>query len=65
MFGPDLLVALVLYEGAREVYLPAGTTGKDAWTDEGFRDGQTITADAPLKHMPLYQRDEKVLSMKA
>jgi alpha-glucosidase (family GH31 glycosyl hydrolase) len=27
MFGPEILVALVLYEGARErdVYLPAGT----------------------------------------
>lgn len=38
MFGPDLPVALDLYEGARprELYLPAGTTWKDAWTDEVF-----------------------------
>jgi len=67
MFGPDLLVAPVLYEGARsrEVYLPAGTTSKDAWTDEVFQGGQTITADAPLKHLPLYLRGEKVLPIKA
>jgi alpha-D-xyloside xylohydrolase len=67
MFGPDLLVAPVLYEGARsrQVYLPAGTTWKDAWTDEIFPGGQTITADAPLKRLPLYLRGEKVLPIKA
>jgi alpha-D-xyloside xylohydrolase len=39
MFGPDLLVAPVLYEGAREreVYLPAGANWTDAWTDELIR----------------------------
>ncbi|HEX6032995.1 MAG TPA: hypothetical protein VFY83_01130, partial [Anaerolineales bacterium] len=67
MFGPDLLVAPVLHEGARsrQVYLPAGTTWKDAWTDEIFPGGQTITADAPLKRLPLYLRGEKVLPIKA
>ena len=36
MFGPDLLVLPVLDAGARSrrVYLPAGTTWTDAWTDE-------------------------------
>jgi len=58
MFGPALLVAPVLYEGARsrEVYLPAGTTWTDAWTDESFDGGQWITADAPLEQIPLYLR---------
>ena len=67
MFGPNLLVAPVLYEGtrSREVYLPAGTTWKDAWTDEVFQGGQTITADAPLKHLRLCLRGEKVLPIKA
>jgi alpha-D-xyloside xylohydrolase len=60
MFGPDLLVAPVLYEGgrSREVYLPAGTTWTDAWTDETFDGGQCVTADAPLERIPLYQRGE-------
>ncbi len=58
MFGPDLLVAPVLHEGARqrEVYLPAGTTWRDAWTDEVYEGGQWITADAPLERIPLYLR---------
>jgi len=45
MFGPDLLVAPVFYEGARsrEVYLPAGTTWKDAWSDGHYR----CPAEAP------------------
>ena len=58
MFGPDLLVAPVLYEGTRrrEVYLPAGTNWTDAWTGQTFEGGQQITADAPLERIPLYLR---------
>jgi len=47
------------------VYLPAWTTGKDAWTDEVFPGGQTITAGALLKRLLLYVRGEKVLPIKA
>ena len=67
MFGPDLLVAPVLYEGARsrEVYLPAGTTWTDAWTDETFDGGQWITADAPLERIPLYLRGGARLPVRA
>ena len=63
MFGPDVLVAPVLYEGARsrEVYLPAGTTWTDAWTNEALDGGQRITADAPLERIPLYLRAGKSL----
>lgn len=66
MFGPDLLVAPVLYEGARsrEVYLPAGTIWTDAWTDETFDGGQWITADAPLERVPLYLRGEARLPIR-
>jgi alpha-D-xyloside xylohydrolase len=66
LFGPDLLVAPVLYEGARarQVYLPAGTIWKDAWTGEVFQGGQTIVAEAPLERLPLYLRGEKVLPIK-
>jgi alpha-D-xyloside xylohydrolase len=58
MFGPDLLVAPVLYQGVRrrEVYLPGGTSWRDAWTDEALSGGQSIIAQAPLERIPLYLR---------
>ncbi len=63
MFGPDLLAAPVVYEGARsrEVYLPAGTAWTDAWTKAMLDGGQWITADAPLDRIPLYVRFGKDL----
>jgi alpha-glucosidase (family GH31 glycosyl hydrolase) len=63
MFGPHILVAPVLYEGARsrQVYLPDGARWTDAWTDEGLDGGQWITADAPLERIPLYLREGKEL----
>lgn len=59
MFGPDLLVAPVLYEGARhrQVYLPDGTTWTDVWTHQTFEGAQWITASAPLERIPLYLRE--------
>ncbi|MEA3346300.1 MAG: glycoside hydrolase family 31 protein [Chloroflexota bacterium] len=67
MFGPDLLVAPILYEDARsrEVYLPAGATWRDAWTDETYDGGQRIEADAPLERIPLYLRGEAVLPIRS
>jgi alpha-D-xyloside xylohydrolase len=67
MFGPDLLVAPVLYEGARsrEVYLPAEITWTDAWTDESIEGGQWVAADAPLDRIPLYLRGEASLPIRA
>jgi len=58
LFGPDLLVAPILTAGARQrtVYLPAGTTWTDAWTNEILDGGQTIIADAPLNRIPAYLR---------
>jgi alpha-D-xyloside xylohydrolase len=66
MFGPDLLVAPVLYEGAfsRKVYLPSGITWRDAWTEEIIEGGQWIEADAPLEHIPLYLRGEAILPVR-
>jgi alpha-D-xyloside xylohydrolase len=58
MFGPDLLVAPVLYSGVREraVYLPKGTSWKDAWSGEVYNGGQTITAAAPIERIPVFVR---------
>ncbi len=59
LFGPDLLVAPVLTGGARsrEVYLPVGINWTDAWTGQTLPGGQRVTADAPLKRIPVYTRE--------
>ena len=58
LFGPDLLVAPVLTEGARgrEVYLPSGASWSDAWSGQNFEGGQHLVAEAPLERIPLYLR---------
>lgn len=59
MFGPDLLVAPVIEEGAlaRKVYLPCGAKWTNAWTGEEFDGGQCILVDAPLDTIPLFLKD--------
>ncbi len=63
MFGPDLLVAPILHEGAtsRELYLPPNTVWSDAWNGQTFAGGQWITVCAPLEQIPLYLRDDAQL----
>ena len=58
LFGPDILVAPVTEEGARRrsVYLPAGVTWRDAWTDQVHEGGRDLDADAPLERIPVYFR---------
>jgi alpha-D-xyloside xylohydrolase len=58
MFGPNLLVAPVLDNGARSrmVYLPAGCDWQDAWTEATLPGGQWIEAAAPIERIPLYLR---------
>jgi alpha-D-xyloside xylohydrolase len=67
MFGPDLLVAPVLHEGARsrKVYLPAGEPWRDAWSGEVYTGGQWIEADAPLERIPLFLRGDADLPIRA
>jgi alpha-D-xyloside xylohydrolase len=66
MFGPDLLVAPVLHEGARsrEVYLPAGASWRDAWTGDRREGGAAFTAEAPLDTIPLYLRGDVELPIR-
>jgi len=66
MFGPDLLVAPVLEAGARrrKVYLPGGSSWKDAWTDQPHTGGQWIDAEAPLERIPLFLRGDAMLPIK-
>lgn len=39
---------------SRSVYLPAGTTWYDFWTNEYLDGGQTVKREAPIDIMPLY-----------
>ncbi len=59
MFGPDILVAPVLYEGARsvKVYLPAGAEWQDANIGRKHKGGQCIECGAPLDTMPLFLKN--------
>lgn len=56
MFGPDILVAPILYEGMRErsVYLPAGRTWKEVQTGKVYEGGITVQCDAPLSVIPVF-----------
>ena len=65
MFGPALLVAPVVEQGAttREVYLPAGTDWYNYWTDEKLHGGQTVTVKAPIDTIPLFVKAGSILPM--
>lgn len=65
MFGPALLVAPVVEQGAvsREVYLPGGTDWYNFWTNEKLRGGQTVMADAPVDTLPLYVKLGSIIPM--
>lgn len=66
LFGPDFLIApITSFETrSREVYLPAGTDWIDAWTGEKKQGGQTIKADAPIEHIPIYICGDKAEHLK-
>ncbi|MGP1395523.1 MAG: TIM-barrel domain-containing protein [Inquilinaceae bacterium] len=58
LLGPDLLVAPVLEAGARmrRVYLPAGETWRDAWTDQVHDGGIWTDVEAPIDRIPVFTR---------
>jgi alpha-D-xyloside xylohydrolase len=59
MFGPDYLVAPILYEGQkeRELYLPAGAKWTNFWTGETFEGGRSASVRAPLDQIPVFSRN--------
>lgn len=63
MFGPDVMVAPVMYEGMREreVYLPEGSDWVNHWTGETVHGGQSISVEAPLQQIPLFTRNGRTL----
>ena len=56
MFGPDVLVAPVLYEGMtkRTAYLPKGKTWIEVNTRKTYKGGSTVTCDAPIDVIPVF-----------
>ncbi len=58
MYGPDVLVAPVLYAGQRKrsVYLPKGDEWTECFTGKEHAGGQSIEADTPLDVIPTFVR---------
>jgi alpha-D-xyloside xylohydrolase len=56
MFGPEMLIAPVLFQGARQrkVYLPAGLNWVDAWSGDVYAGGRFIEIPAPLETIPVF-----------
>lgn len=67
LFGPDLLVAPVMYPGVRRrtVYLPAGARWSHAETRTSYDGGQPVEVDAPLDSIPLFTRNDARLPLSA
>lgn len=65
MYGPFLLVANVLEQGAvtRRVHLPGGHTWYDWDTHRAYRGGQTIEVLTPLTKIPLFYRSGTILPL--
>ena len=59
LFGSQLLVAPILYEGEtdRDVYLPEGAKWRGVWCGKTYEGGNTINVSAPLDKIPLFIRD--------
>ena len=59
LFGPDILVAPVMKQGAsnREVYLPDGCKWKNTHTGQWQQGGRLITCEAPLDVIPVFIRE--------
>jgi len=66
MFGPDILVAPVLYEGmrSRKVYLPSGSKWRDVNSSRIHNGGELVDYNAPLDVIPVFLRDGADLPIK-
>ena len=65
MFGPALMVAPVLAQGAvgRRVYLPEAQVWYNFWTGDSVQGGHETEAGAPLNRLPLCVRSGSILPM--
>jgi alpha-D-xyloside xylohydrolase len=67
LLGPAFLVAPVTEQAQTEkaVYLPAGSSWYDFWTDEKHAGGQWIKVAAPIERIPVFVRAGSVVPMGA
>ncbi len=65
MFGPDILVAPVLYEGMerRSVYLPKGSRWVYAYTKEIYEGGSTVECETPIDVIPVFIKEGKDINI--
>ena len=65
MYGPDLVVSPVWQKGQRsqEVYLPAGSTWRNAWNSEVVQGGQSVTVPAEPHQIPIFVRVGSTLDL--
>ena len=75
MYGPAFMVCPVtepMYydvgskkiknkDKTREVYLPQGANWYDFWTNVKYKGGESITANAPIEHIPLFVREGSIV----
>ena len=59
MYGPDILVAPILYEGTitREIYLPEEASWTEAHTGTIYEGGAYVTVNAPIDVIPIFLRE--------
>jgi alpha-D-xyloside xylohydrolase len=60
MFGPDVLVAPILFEAqrSRDVYLPMGARWISHGSGKVSDGGQVVNESAPLDHLPVFFREK-------
>lgn len=65
MFGPSILVANVVEEGAssRKVYLPAGCKWYDFYTRKPYEGGQTLEIPVDIGSIPMFIREGAVIPL--
>ncbi|GAE95270.1 alpha-xylosidase [Gracilibacillus boraciitolerans JCM 21714] len=61
MFGDDLLISPILYEGQTEkrIYLPTSTKWVDVYSGEIYEGGQEIVITLSIKKIPVFVKEEK------
>jgi alpha-glucosidase (family GH31 glycosyl hydrolase) len=65
LYGPDLLVSPVWQKGQRsqEVYLPAGSAWRNAWTSDVVQGGRSVTVPAEPHQIPIFVRVGSALEL--